>query len=135
MYDIIIKPELLEQFLEVYPEFNPLFVEQKQIDRFEIINNKLECLYPEFYDLARCQNKYPYFMILAHYLVMTGETKDIGILASSGIKSGSSVGNVSISFESTPYGSDGFSYWLALSPYGREYLAWLQRQSGIRYVN
>ena len=74
-------------------------------------------------------------MILAHYLVMTGETKDIGILESSGIKSGSSVGNVSISFESTPYGSDGFSYWLALSPYGREYLAWLQRQSGIRYVN
>lgn len=131
----IIKPELLTQFLGVYPEFNPLFVTQEQIDRFEIINDKLQCIYPEFNQLFLCKNKYPYFMILAHYLVMSGEAKSINILPSSGIKSSSAVGNVSVGFQATPYDKDNFSYWLALSPYGREYLAWLQRQVGMVYVN
>jgi hypothetical protein len=126
---------MLNEFLGVYPEFTPLFQALEQVSRFEIINNKLQCVYPEFANLLICANKYPYYMVLAHYLVMIGESKSIGILASSGIKSGSSVGGVSVSFQSTPYGSDNFSYWLALSAYGREYLAWLQRQSGLRFVN
>lgn len=133
--ETVVKPQLLIQFLSVYPEFDLLFQTQLQVDRFEIINDKLQCVYPEFRQLLFCQNKYPYFMIFAHYLVMNGEAKSINILPSSGIKSSSSVGNVSVGFQATPYDKDNFSYWLSLSSYGREYLAWLQRQIGMVYVN
>lgn len=131
----IIKPTLLIEFLTVYPEFTPIFETQEQIDRFNVMVNKIKCIYPRFRNIERCMDKYPFFMILAHYFVMEGFTKSIGILASSGIKSNSAVGNVSIGFQATPYDKDNFSYWLALSPYGKEYLAWLQTQSGMVYVN
>ena len=129
------KPKLLEDFLSVYPEFTPLYTTQKDIDRFMLLAEKIKCIYPRFKNAERCSDKFPYFMLVAHYIVMNGEAKKIGILASSGIKSSSSVGDVSVGFQATPYDKDNFSYWLALSPYGREYLSWLQTQIGMTYVN
>lgn len=134
MEDLTI-PKLLEEFLAVYPEFAPLYTTQEQIDRFELIIGKLKCIYPQYKNIEGCNSRYPFFMLLAHTLVMNGETKSIGILASSGIKSNSSIGDVSVGFQATPYDKDNFSYWLALSPYGREYLAWLQTQVGMLYIN
>ena len=128
-------PKLLEDFLEVYPEFAPLYTTQKDIDRFMLLSEKIKCIYPRFKDAEKCSDKFPYFMLVAHYIVMNGEAKTIGILPSSGIKSSSSVGDVSVGFQATPYDKDNFSYWLALSPYGREYLSWLQTQIGMTYVN
>lgn len=128
-------PKLLEDFLAVYPEFTPLYTTQKSIDRFMLLAEKIKCIYPRFKNAERCSDKFPYFMLVAHYIVMSGEAKTIGILPSSGIKSNSSVGDVSVGFQATPYDKDNFSYWLALSSYGREYLSWLQTQIGMTYVN
>ena len=132
----IIKSQLLIDFLAIYPEFDPLYKTQEQADRFMLIVEKLKCAYPQFkcYE-QKCEEKIPFLMFIAHYIVMNGEAKIIGILPSSGIKSSSSVGDVSVDFQATPYDKDNFSYWLALSPYGREYLSWLQTQIGMTYVN
>ena len=127
--------EVLESFLSVYPEFEPLYTTQKDVDRFNALVEKQECLYPYFANFHNCPLKYPFFMLLAHTIVMSGGAKNIGILPSSGIKSGSSVGDVSVSFQATPYDKDNFSYWLSLTSYGREYLAYLQTQIGMVYVN
>ena len=89
-------PKLLEDFLAVYPEFAPIYTTQEQIDRFELLAEKIKCIYPRFKNAEKCSDKFPYFMLVAHYIVMNGEAKSIGILPSSGIKSSSSVGDVSV---------------------------------------
>lgn len=133
--------ELLNKFLRVYPEFKPALNtgdEEKDADikeRFIMLLHKISCLYPEFNDLERCENKFPYFMLVAHYAVMSGLGDDLGLLAQNGLVASSSVGGVSVSYQSAPYGSDEFNYWLSLTPYGKEYLAWMARQAGLTYVN
>lgn len=133
--------ELLNKFLRVYPEFKPALNtgdEEKDADmkeRFIMLLHKISCLYPEFNDLERCENKFPYFMLVAHYALMSGLGDDLGLLAQNGLVASSSVGGVSVSYQAAPYGSDEFNYWLSLTPYGKEYLAWMARQAGLTYVN
>lgn len=133
--------EILNKFLRVYPEFKPALNtgdEEKDADmkeRFIMLLHKISCLYPEFNDLEKCENKFPYFMLVAHYALMSGLGDDLGLLAQNGLVSSSSVGGVSVSYQAAPYGSDEFNYWLSLTPYGKEYLAWMARQAGLTYVN
>ena len=126
---------MIDDFLEVYPEFAPLYPEPIDDTSFLIVVDKVECLYPEFSPLSLCTNLYPFFMLVAHTLVSEGRTVSIGILPQSGLVSSSSVGGVSVGFQQAPYGEDSFSYALSLTKYGKEYLAWVARQSGLMYVN
>ena len=91
--------------------------------------------YPEFLDLDKCYDKQPFFMLLAHYLVMRGFTQEIGIFSQNGQVSSSSIDGVSVSYQSSPYSSDELTYFLSLTPYGMAYLAWLRRQAGLRIIN
>lgn len=133
--------ELLNKFLRVYPEFKPALNtgdDKKDADmkeRFIMLLHKISCLYPEFNDLEKCENKFPYFMLVAHYALMSGLGDDLGLLAQNGLVASSSVGGVSVAYQTAPYGSDEFNYWLSLTPYGKEYLAWMARQAGLTYVN
>lgn len=133
-------PTNLTEFLAIYPEFASLFtvdsvINEEMVNRFESIYNELQCIYPEFEDMLRCGNKYPFYMLCAHYFVMGGYSKSIGILPVNGIVSNSSVGDVSVSYQQNSYGQNDFTTYLSLTPYGRKYLAWLQRQAGLHYVN
>ena len=129
------QPQILKDFLIVYPEFSPLYTTQEGIDSFLSIVAKLQCIYPEFQNIETCKNKYPFFMLVAHTIVMDGKSSSIGIYPLKGLLSNSAVGNASVGYQQTPYSTDSFSYYLSLSKYGKEYLAWLQRQAGLVYVN
>lgn len=129
--------EIIEALLVIYPEFKPVLETQEQIDSFIAIIDQVRCLYPEFMDLKKCQNKYPFLMLIAHYAVMAGLTKSIGIYAQNGLVSSSSIDGVSVSYQSSPYSTKGdeLTYYLSLTPYGLQYLAWLARQAGLKIVN
>ena len=129
--------DIIEALLTVYPEFKPVLETQEQIDSFIAIIDQVRCLYPEFMDLKKCQNKYPFLMLIAHYAVMAGLTKSIGIYAQNGLVASSSIDGVSVSYQSSPYSTKGdeLTYYLSLTPYGLQYLAWLARQAGLKIVN
>ena len=136
--------ELIDKFMLIYPEFVPLLntgnaEKDAQNKAFiKVIFEKIRCLYPEFSELDKCKQSLPYLMLVAHYLTMSGRASDLGITGASGIMANSSVGDVSVGYQPAPYSgadTDEFRYWLSLSPYGKEYLAWLARQSGLLYVN
>lgn len=129
--------EIIEALLTIYPEFKPILETQGQIDSFLAIIDQVRCLYPEFSDLKKCQNKYPLLMLIAHYSVMAGLTKSIGIYAQNGLVASSSIDGVSVSYQSSPYSTKGdeLTYYLSLTPYGLQYLAWLARQAGLKIVN
>lgn len=126
---------LLEGFVRVYPEFESLIKTEEDAEKFYIIFDKIKCIYTRFSDLQKCKELYPFYMLVAHTAVMKGYTKSINILPNTGgIVTNSSVGDVSIGYAPPPYTNE-FTYWLGMSPYGKEYLAWLATQSGLTYVN
>ena len=129
--------EIVSALLTIYPEFKAVLETQEQVDNFLAIIDQVRCLYPEFNELKRCQNKYPFLMLIAHYAVMAGLTKSIGIYAQNGLVASSSIDGVSVSYQSSPYSTKGdeLTYYLSLTPYGLQYLAWLARQAGLKIVN
>ena len=133
--DTLILPKLLQDFLVIYQEFTPIFKDESVINRVLALIEQIKCLYPEFSDLERCNNKHPFYMLLAHYLVMRGFTQELGIFSQNGLVSSSSIDGVSVSYQSSPYSSDELTYFLSLTPYGIMYLAWLRRQAGLRIIN
>lgn len=129
--------EIVSALLVIYPEFKAILETQEQVDNFLAIIDQVRCLYPEFNDLKKCKNKYPFLMLIAHYAVMAGLTKSIGIYAQNGLVASSSIDGVSVSYQSSPYSTKGdeLTYYLSLTPYGLQYLAWLARQAGLKIVN
>ena len=129
--------EIVSALLVIYPEFKAILETQEQVDNFLAIIDQVRCLYPEFNDLKKCKNKYPFLMLIAHYAVMAGLAKSIGIYAQNGLVASSSIDGVSVSYQSSPYSTKGdeLTYYLSLTPYGLQYLAWLARQAGLKIVN
>lgn len=111
-------------------------VNEIMVKNWESVFKRVTCLYPEFRDVKKCQ-KVPLYALVAHYFVYQGFASSIGILSQKGLIASSSVGDVSVSYQASPYAAKGndFNYFLSLTPYGMEYLAWLQRQAGLLYVN
>ena len=133
--DLELLTEPLASFVKFYPEFSEIFKDESVIDNALALVEQIKCLYPEFLDLDTCSNKQPFFMLLAHYLVIRGFTQEIGIFSQNGQVSSSSIDGVSVSYQSSPYSSDELTYFLSLTPYGMSYLAWLRRQAGLRIIN
>ena len=133
--DLELLTEPLASFVKFYPEFVEIFKDESVVDNTLALVEQIKCLYPEFLDLDKCYDKQPFFMLLAHYLVMRGFTQDIGIFSQNGQVSSSSIDGVSVSYQNSPYSSDELTYFLSLTPYGMAYLAWLRRQAGLRIIN
>ena len=131
--ELLIEP--LASFVKFYPEFAEIFKDESVVDNALAIVEQIKCLYPEFLYLDKCYDKQPFFMLLAHYLVMRGFTQEIGIFSQNGQVSSSSIDGVSVSYQNSPYSSDELTYFLSLTPYGMAYLAWLRRQAGLRIIN
>lgn len=133
--DLELLTEPLESFVKFYPEFREIFKDESVVDNALALVEQIKCLYSEFLDLDKCYDKQPFFMLLAHYLVMRGFTQEIGIFSQNGQVSSSSIDGVSVSYQNSPYSSDELTYFLSLTPYGMAYLAWLRRQAGLRIIN
>lgn len=133
--DLELLTEPLASFVKFYPEFGEIFKDESVVDNALALVEQIKCLYPEFLDLDKCYDKQPFFMLLAHYLVMRGFTQEIGIFSQNGQVSSSSIDGVSVSYQNSPYSSDELTYFLSLTPYGMAYLAWLRRQAGLRIIN
>lgn len=135
------KEAILARFVGIYPEFKPLLdldsPDSAQNDSFFAVCEKISCLYSEFSDLSKCCQSYPFLMLVAHYFVMGGFSASIGITGSgAGLVASSSVGDVSVSYQSNPTATKGdeFTYFLSQTRYGQEYLAWLKRRVGFKIV-
>ena len=125
---------LYNLFIETYKEF-------KGIESSEVINmfQKIGCIYPKYKDLAKENNPdlcnaYPFFMLTAHYLCIEGKAEVVGINRSNGVVSSSSIDGVSISYATMPY-KDNFQYFFSQTPYGQEYLAYINSNNIMLYVN
>ncbi len=131
--------DILDKFLTIYPEFKPVCESDEQKARFDSVVAKVQCIYTEFKDLDKCSDLYPFLALTAHYFVVGGNAESIGIVSTqgTGLIASSSIGDVSVSYQASPYSTKGddFTYFLASTRYGQEYLAWLARQTGLNYVN
>ena len=132
-------PILLQHFLQTYKEFNPLLENNK--DDILRMFEKIACLYPSYKKLLTqddiylsCGLYYPFFMLVAHYLIVNGFGVLVGINKPSGIVTSSSIDSVSVSYQTAPF-KDNFQYFFSQTPYGLEYLAYLNTQSGIMLIN
>lgn len=133
---------LLERLILVYPEFKPLSLTDEQKEQWEVFFHKAKCLFPRFKNVSddngKCELALPLFMLTAHLFVMAGLGESESIQGGGGLVNSSSVGDVSVSFSEAPYQSSGtpsFDYYYSQTKYGQEFLAWLQMQSGLKYVN
>lgn len=133
---------LLDRLILVYPEFKPLTQTPEQKEQWGVFFDKAKCYYPRFKRVddnsTDCELINPLLMITAHLFVMAGLAKDIGINGGSGLVNNSSVGDVSVGFSEPPFslsGTPSFAYYWSQTKYGQEFLAWLEMQSGMKYVN
>lgn len=128
---------LLDEFLEVYPEFTPILTTPEQIAQFDAICNKIQCVYPNFNNINQldCKYKQPFFMLVAHYLVVGGYAKSIGLKISQGNIKSVKLETIHRTFQDVRY-EDTTSYWFSLTQYGKEYSSWwdTQLRSGFLYV-
>ena len=125
---------LLDFFLSIYPEFSALTNKQSILNMFK----KISLLYPSYapkypMDYERAEI-YPFFMLVAHYLVIGGYALEIGLSKPSGLVASSSIDGVSVSYQAQ-ITKDQFQYFFSQTPYGQEYLAYLNTQAGLRLIN
>ena len=125
---------LYNLFIETYKEF-------KGIESSEVTNmfQKIGCIYPKYKDLVKTSDlnlcdSYPFFMLTAHYLCIEGKAEVVGINRSNGVVSSSSIDGVSVSYATMPY-KDNFQYFFSQTPYGQEYLAYINSNNIMLYVN
>lgn len=137
--NLILKP-LVADFIKNYPEFKQFVNTLDNLNVLENIINRIKCLFTEYQCINidgenNCKVTLPFFMLVAHYLVSGGHTKEFGIEVNQGIIASSSIDSVSVSFQGTPYSNSDFKYQLSLTPYGREYLFYLSTHRGVLYIN
>lgn len=125
---------ILDSFLSIYPEFNALTNKQNILNMFK----KISLLYPSYaqknpFDTERAEI-YPFFMLVSHYLVIGGYALEIGLNKPSGLVASSSIDGVSVSYQAQ-ITKDQFQYFFSQTPYGQEYLAYLNTQAGLRLIN
>ena len=128
-------PKELQNLIKLFPELAPTMQSQEDIEEWEAVLKKVKCIYQEFAQPRTECEAYPLLVLVAHYGVINGLGNDIGITRADGVVASSSVGDVSVSFQTQPYGSNEFTYFLGLTKYGLEFLAWLNRRSGLYYAN
>ena len=125
---------ILDSFLSIYPEFSALTNKQNILNMFK----KISLLYPSYapknpFDTERAEI-YPFFMLVSHYLVIGGYALEIGLNKPSGLVASSSIDGVSVSYQAQ-ITKDQFQYFFSQTPYGQEYLAYLNTQAGLRLIN
>lgn len=128
-------PKELQDLAKLFPELEPTMQSQEDIEKWEAVLKKVKCIYQEFSQPKSECEAYPLLVLTAHYGVINGLGNAVGITRADGVVASSSVGDVSVSFQTQPYGSNEFTYFLGLTKYGLEFLAWLNRRSGLYYAN
>ena len=131
----IVRPKELEMLCKLFPELEPTMVTQEDLANWEATMKKVKCIYQEFAQPKTECEAYPLLVLTAHYGVINGLGASVGITRADGVVASSSVGDVSVSFQTQPYGNNEFTYFLGLTKYGLEFLAWLNRRSGLYYAN
>lgn len=135
-----ILPPLLAFFLDLFPEFKPLAAkEEPNYKTFLNTFEKVKCLYLEYKNVNDTNIKeceyLPFFLLVAHYITIGGAGLDVVSMSKpGGLVASASVGDVSTSYQQNPY-KDSFEYFLSQTTYGQQYLSFLSRKSGVRYVN
>lgn len=128
-------PKELQELTKLFPELAPTMQSQEDIEKWEAVLKKVKCIYQEFAQPKTECESYPLLVLVAHYGVINGLGDSVGITRADGVVASSSVGDVSVSFQTQPYGNNEFTYFLGLTKYGLEFLAWLNRRSGLFYAN
>lgn len=123
------------EFFKTFPELKPTASTKEGLEKWQNVMKKVKCIYQEYSQPENICTAYPLFALTAHYGIIEGLGKEVGIVRADGVVASSSVGDVSVSFQTQPYGNNEFTYFLGLTKYGLEFLAWLNRRSGLYYAN
>lgn len=116
-------------FTETYTEFKGIL----ETD-FNNTYNKVKVLFSQYSNYKIPKNITLTYLLIAHFLVMEGKAVSVGINQPLGLIASSSVGSVNVSLQTAPY-KNATEYYFYSTPYGIEYLAYLNQVSGICYVN
>lgn len=119
----------IARFLELFPEFTGI----SDAD-FTRTNERVTCLFPEYNNQEVCTNEKVQSLLIAHFLVISGSASIVGIQKPSGVVGSSSVGSVSVGMIAPPMRNLA-EYYFASTPYGLEYMAWINQRRGFFYVN
>lgn len=123
------------EFFKTFPELKPTASTREGLEKWQNVMKKVKCIYQEYAQPENICSAYPLFALTAHYGIIEGLGKEVGIVRADGVVASSSVGDVSVSFQTQPYGNNEFTYFLGLTKYGLEFLAWLNRRNGLYYAN
>lgn len=123
------------EFFKTFPELKPTASTKEGLEKWQSVMKKVKCIYQEYAQPENICSAYPLFALTAHYGIIEGLGKEVGIVRADGVVASSSVGDVSVSFQTQPYGNNEFTYFLGLTKYGLEFLAWLNRRNGLYYAN
>lgn len=123
----------LQDFILFYPEFEK-FAELDNAEQiFQMQLKEVLCMFPSLAKPTEC-HQFPIYALIAHYMIMNNRFASIGFTRPDGIINSSSVGSVSVSFESKLF-SNQFEYFLSQTPYGLKFLAYWNSQTGVLYAN
>lgn len=116
-------------FILKFPEFTGI----SESD-FDAIALRIQVLFNQYSDFKVQKNIYITYLLIAHFLIIEGKAVSIGMNKPDGLVGSSSVGSVSVSMQTPPY-KDATDYFFYSTPYGLEYLAYLNQVAGLTYVN
>ena len=129
----------VDKLLSYFPEFgnsevysNELLTAAGKRARFWISKNGCAQLFGE-------EREYAYYCIVGHLAVLTQKAMSstdpskavpaggsAGAVGGSGLIQSASVGGVNVSFQVPQYMKSSWDWWLAQTPYGQQYLAFLE---------
>lgn len=121
-----------DNFIAQFPEFKGL-----SEDVYNAMQSKILCLFPQYKpnnNNQQCANSLLGYLLIAHFLVIEGKAVSVGINKPAGVVASSTVGGVSVSMQTPPY-KNATDYFFYSTPYGLEYLAYLNQIGGMFYVN
>lgn len=135
----------MENFIIVYPEFKQLVENEGYRSAFYNLIAKIKCTTYRYncisdYHLHECK-MYQFFALTAHYVVVSNllPSQTGALPGDGGIVSSASLGNASVSYDtsidSKMIGSSAYKRFLYTTPYGKEYVAMLERNTGLLTIN
>lgn len=140
---------LFREFVKYYPEFSHLLEgdssgETTPLERMLLFTQVKACQFPEYTCVDNDCDRQRFFLFMAHCIATSPDYRNndpsqaIQHMNTVGVVSSASVGDVSISYDTslqTAQGGNPLKHYLMQSQYGLTLLASLELSGGVLYIN
>lgn len=138
---------MLSKFTSVYPEFKELLSNEDYICSFYNLIDKVKCVTYRYkcindLHLHKCK-MYEFFTLAAHYVIVNnilpGAAAFSPGIGGGGVVTSASLGDASVSYDTNldkaMIGNSPYKAFLYTTSYGKEYIAMLDRNTGLLTIN